>query len=193
MPKIERRRTTVTLYLPEYEERIATLRDEYGKAVLDEETGPKRQGTRSKAAALAKEHDALDAEAEQAAIKVPLWAISYLDWNPIADEHPPRKDEELDKQYGVNMLTFPATLLRASLVPSEDLPTRKPGEDIDTLLKRGQELLDDLGDISRVQYVRLETGAWNVNAGDDALPKLSLVSLHKQRTGHGSKQPNDSE
>lgn len=193
MPKIERRKTSVKLYLPEYEERISALRAEYAKARNDEETAPKRQGTRSKAAALAKEHDALEDEAEAAAIDVPLWAISYLDWNPIADEHQPRDDEDLDKQYGVNMTTFPADLLRASLVPADDLPTRKAGEDIDTLLKRGQELLDDLGDISRVQYVRLETEAWNVNAGDDALPKLSLVSLHKQQRDLDSKLPSDSE
>ena len=191
--KIERRKTTVKLYLTEYEEQISQLRDEYARAVRDEETGPKRQGTRSKAAALAKQHDALEDEAEGAAVEVPLWAISYLDWDPLADGHPPRKGEDLDQQYGVDMNTFPAVLLRASLVPSDDLPTRKPGEDIETLLKRGQEILDELGDLSRVQYVRMETAAWNVNAGDDALPKLSLVSLHKQRRDLDSKPPTASE
>ena len=185
--KIERRRTTVTLYQGNYEHELAELMEQaMAEQRKEEKSGAKRQGTRSKAIALAKKYDDLVAEAETTAVKVTLWAISYNEWGPLADRHPPRDDDLEDKQRGVNMKTFPLDLLYASLA--------EPGTgDLDEMLAAGKLALRELGDLSQVQYVKLENGAWNVNVGDDALPKYSLVSLLKRQSDPDSTLPSDSE
>lgn len=186
--KIERRRTTVTLYQGNYEHELGILYDEMFAALRAEESGvaPKRAGTKSKANEIAKKHDALVAEAEKTSVKVTLWAIAYYDWGPLADRHPPREDDAEDKQRGVNMKTFPEDLLYASLAGPD-------AGDLDEMLSTGKRALRELGDLSRVQYVKLETAAWNVNVGDDALPKYSAVSLLKAQRGPDSKPQPDSE
>ncbi len=196
--KIERRRATVTLYQGDVEQQLADLRNQALAAERVESAGQRRHGTKSESIALAKAHDDLLAGAEESAVKLTVWAISYLEWGPLADDHPPRQDVAVkdqgvaaesfpdDKQRGVNMKTFPPALLRASLV--------EPGvaTDLADLLAKGEVVLSGL-DLSRVHYVKLERAAWNVNVGDDALPKFSLVSLLKQQRDLDSKQRNDSE
>ena len=185
--KIERRRTTVTLYQGNYEQELADLMEQALAAQREEEiAGNKRQGTRSKSIQLAKKHDELITEAEQSAVKVTVWAISYNEWGPLADRHPPRENDGSDSQRGVNMKTFPPDLLYASLA--------EPGVgDLDEMLTAGKGALRELGDLSQVQYVKLENAAWNVNVGDDALPKYSLVSLLKRQRDPDSTPLSDSE
>jgi hypothetical protein len=185
--KIERRRTVVTLYQGNYEHELSELMEQALAAQRHEEfTSEKRQGTKLKSLQLAKQHDELMAEAERDAVKVTLWAISYNEWGPLADRHPPRPEDKLDTERGVNMKTFPRDLLYASLA--------EPGiGDLDGLIAAGKLALRELGDLSQVQYVKLETAAWNVNVGDDALPKYSLVSLLKRQSDLASKPLNDSE
>lgn len=186
--KIERRRATVKLHPGNYEAELADLLDRAMVAQRNEETGSqKRMGTKSEAIALAKQYDALLAEAEASGVELTVWAISYTEWGPLADEHPPRVDEADDRLRGVNMKTFPLALLKVSLVP--------PGEakSFDDLKARGETALTVLGDISRVHYAKLEAAAWNVNVGDDALPKFSLESLLKQQRDTDSKPLSDLE
>lgn len=184
---MERRRITVTLYPGNFEAEIADLERRALAAAVAETSAVKRAGTRSESMRLAKERDDRLAEASTSAVDVTVWAISYLEWGPLADEHPPRDDDPGDKRHGVNLKTFPLALLKVSLVT--------PGEakSFDDLKARGESALTGLGEISRVQYAKLETGAWEVNVGDDALPKYSLVSLLKQQRGPDSSEPSDSQ
>lgn len=189
MTPLERRRATVTLYPGNFDHELTALMDKAMAAQRAEETSAagQRMGTKSEAIRLAKEYDALLATAEDSGVEVTVYAISYLEWGPLADEHPPRDNDPRDTQFGVNMKTFPQALLSVSLVP--------PGEahDFAGLKTKGESALAELGDISRVHYAKLETAAWNVNVGDDVLPKYSLVSLLKQQRGPDSKPQNDSE
>ncbi len=182
MSKIERRRAVVTLYQGNYEAELASLMEKAMAAQRAEESGmtQRRAGTKSQAMALAAEYDALLAKAEEDAVKVTVWAISNNEWGPLADEHPPREGDAKDNTFSVNMKTFPPALLRLALV--------EPGTNRD-----GEQILADLGDISRIHFLKLETAAWNVNVGDDALPKFSLVSLLQQAKDPDSKQQPDSE
>lgn len=186
MPKIERRKAVVKLYDGKYESQLSDLLNQAMAAQRREEMGGKRMSTKSESMVLGKQHDDLVAEAEASAHPVTLWAISYNEWGPLADRHPPRPDDVEDKQRGVNMKTFPRDLLYASLA--------EPGTgDLDEMLAAGKHVLRDLGDLSQVQYVKLETAAWNVNVGDDALPKYSLVSLLKAQRDPDSSPPSGSE
>jgi hypothetical protein len=186
MTKIERRRATVTLHHGNYEAELAELLDKTMAAQRKEETTPGRFSEKSAAIALAKQHDDLLAEAEASAIKITVWAIRHDEWSVIADEHPPREDDAEDAKRGLNMKTFPKALLLASLAEPKDYadPVGQQAE--------GQRILDDLAP-SRVHYAKLESAAWNVNVGDDALPKFSLVSLLKQQRDPDSGQQPDSE
>ena len=189
MTKIERRHATVTLNQGGYEQRLEDLWAEGLRANEAEQiSSTKRANTRSRALTIAKEYDELLAEAEAAAIEVTVWALSNTEWSVLADEHPPREDDADDKRRGVNVKTFPPALLKASLVnPATDGMTS-----VQDKVAVGGLTLADL-DLSRAHYVKLETGAWNVNVSDDSLGKSSLVSLLKRQRDPDSKQPNDSE
>lgn len=171
MTKIERRKTSVKLYPGNYASKLEALLEQLNAAVIAEESAPKRAGTRSKAVALAREHDALLAEAEDAAVAVEVHEISNIAWQQLADQHPPVDGNERDQQAGMNMKTFPPALLRASI---------------------GDPSLD-LDELSRAHFVKLENAAWNLHNGDDALGKFSAVSLLKQARDPDSKLHNDSE
>lgn len=192
MTKIERRRLTVTLYQGNYEQELTDLaRETLAAAEVEGQQGPARTGQRSKAMNLAKKHDAKKAEAEATAVSVTVWAVSRKEWAELADAHPPRDGDSEDKRRGVNMKTFPEALLAVSLVE----PRAVEGgiaEHVSALSAEGQAFLDEL-DPSRVHYTKLETAAWNVNVGDDALPKYSLVSLLQAEREPDSKQPSEPE
>lgn len=208
MTKIERRRRVVPLHQGNYEAELAALMDatmaaQRADAAKPVEAGPQRAGQKAKAepewVELARQYDALLNEAEETAVEITVWAIAHDEWSQLADEHPARDDVpedkengvaaktfEDDKRRGVNTKTFPPLLLRAALVDPKDADT------LEERIAKGDQILADLN-LSRIHYVKLETAAWNVNVGDDALPKFSLVSLLNQGSGDGSKPPNDSE
>lgn len=190
MSKIERRRTVITLYQGDVEAQLTDLLDRAMAAERAEALTVRRLASKSEAMELARQHDELLASAEESAVKVTLWAITNTQWSMLANEHPPREDDAEDKRRGVNMETFPAALLLVSLV---DPDTAREAENLDALLALGQAEMDEIGEVSRVQYVKLERGAWNVNVGDDALPKYSLVSLLREQRDPDSKPQPDSE
>lgn len=213
MSKIERRRRVVSLHHGNYEAELAALLDKTMAAQRAEASdgaagAPRRAGQRSdqkESVALASRYDALLTEAEESAVKVPVWAITHDEWSQLADEHPPRDDLPEDKENGVaarvfqddkdrgvNAKTFPPQLLRAALVdPSVHVDGDTSEERLTNRIAMGDKILADLG-LSRIHYVKLETAAWNVNVGDDALPKFSLVLFLKQGSEDDSKQPSDS-
>ena len=189
--KIERRRLTVTLFQGNYEQELADLfEDAMTVERLETMGGQKRASTKSKANVLAKRYDELLAETHSTAVKVTVWAISRLLRGPLEINHPPRDGNAEDKQRGFNMDTFPAALLRLSLVSPDDAKDLN----IAQLESKGEVALDELGDLSWLHYRKLETAAWNVNVGDEDIPKdFSLVSVLKQQRDLSSKQPSEQE
>lgn len=184
--KLERRRSVVTLYQGGYHARIDALEEEVDR-LRESESVDKRHGTKSQAIVKAKERDDLVAEAEQSAIRVDVWAIDRRDWSKLADLHPPRDGERRDELYGVNMKTFPEALLVLSILA--------PGEGVtfEDRLKLGEERLAPFEAASQVQWTRLVNGSWDVNVGDDSLPKSSLVSSLRAASERASKSRNAGE
>lgn len=186
MTRIERRRQVVTLFQGNYEAELADLMERAMSALRDEETGQRRASSRSTANALAREFDAKTAEAEETAVRVPVWALRYDQMQDIEDEHPARDGDTTDQRFGVNMRTFPKALLEASLVD----PTTT--SDLGEIKTKGAAILADL-DVRKAHYKKLETAAWTVNVGDDNIPKESLTLLLKQAREPDSKPQPDSE
>lgn len=179
--------TTVTIPPSGYAKRIADLGAEVDELAEAESTTPGRFGSRSKAMAKAREYDALVAEAVDKSTEVAVWQVSYLEWGQLADLHPPREGDVIDRRRGINGKTFPNALLKIALV--------EPGaaENFDDWLAKGEAALDALGAISQPKYVELETAAWDLSAGDESFPKESAVSLLKRLKDQGSAPQPDSE
>ncbi|MGH1563030.1 hypothetical protein [Mumia sp. DW29H23] len=183
---LQRRRTVVTLYQGDYEQRLADLGGRVAAAFEAENETPRRLSDESDAAALAQEHDDLRAEADETAEKVTLFALTNTQWVELAAQHPPRDDDKADAARGVNTDTFPGALLLACLVPPPDGHDRREVLD---LLNEGQRILDTIGDPTRVQWLKLTRAAYAVNMQDDDLPKVSLVSaLHNAREAGSGRQ-----
>lgn len=170
--KIERRTTTVKLYFGNYQAELTDLQERMLAEFRKEEAaGPRRSGTKSKAAELAREYDAKLAEGEASGVEVTLHEITNAEWQTLTDAHPPRDGDDRDKRTGWNVKTFPPALLRASL---------------------GETDLD-LDALSPAHTLKLNDAAWNLHNADDALPKESMVSLLKQYREAASKPQPGSE
>lgn len=194
MAKIIRRHTVVKLLQGNYEAELADLLDRAMAAQRAEESGAvkRRAGLRSKATALAIEYDQ-KRDAAEAMAEVTVWAVRHDVWDELADSYPPREDEAADKANGFDTKSLLRALVPLSLVAPDDPAHDGPVVDlVDRLSVRGRELLDELS-LSRVHYRKVEAAAWNVNAGDDSLPKLSLVSLFRGASEPDSKPQPDSE
>lgn len=187
MPKISRRYRVVDLPLADQEAALEALRQEIISTQATEDATGMRFGGKSAAVAKAVEYDKLKAKAERDSIKVTLYALAYDEFGPLQDLHEPREGDALDKRAGYNRHTFPHALLKASMV-EPDVST-----DLDDLIARGDAEFAELGRPTNVQYLRLERAAWEVNVGDDSLPKFSAESLLKQAKERDSKQQLDSE
>lgn len=187
MPKIERRHTVVTLYQGGYEHQLQQLEAEAITAQTNDEM-VKRQGSKSTAAKLAKKYDDLRREAEETAVTVTVWALSHREWSQLADQHPKRNEDSADQRLGFNTATLPDALIAPCLVEPEGASS------LSDRVAKGQAVLDDLGDLSHVHHLKLQAAAWEVNTGDDDLPKYSLASLLQKRSRElGSEQQPDGE
>lgn len=187
MTKIATRFRVITLPQGDQEAALSTLRAEIVSEQANEDAGTGRFGGKSKAAAKAVEYDKLAEKAEADAVKVTVYALAYDEFGPLQDRHPPRKDDALDARVGYDRKEFPHALLKVSLVEPET------AKDVDDLIARGDAAFAELGRLSHLHYARLEGGAWDVNVGDDSLPKFSAVSLLKQARDRASKPQRDSE
>lgn len=183
--KLDRRRADVALYQGSTIAKLDALTDQVETAERAEQSN-KRMGTKSQAMALAKEYDDLVANADADAVHVTVWAIGRRDWKMLADEHPPREDEKQDALYGVHMGNFPDALVALAILAPDE------GDHYDDRVKLGNERIDALGDLSQVQWMKIARAAWDVNVGDDALPKSSLVLLLQDRKERASKRQQDS-
>jgi hypothetical protein len=173
MVQIKAGHDTVTLYPRNYRAELADLMERMLAEFRKEESGetPRRASTKSKASALAREYDAKLAEAEASAIKVELRELSGMEWQELADEHPPRDGHARDARAGFNLSTFPHALMVASVGDTEL----------------------DVESLGRSHSKTLEDAAWVLHSGDDPLPKDSMVSLLKQYRERGSRPQPDSE
>lgn len=185
--KIERSRTVVSLYKGRYQVQLDELLNRSLAALRAEETaGPLRTGQGIlESTRLGKEYDDLVVVAEDDAYKVSVFALPYDLGRYLRDAHPPREDNLEDQARGVNMDTYVDALLKASLVDDEELSV---GADAEDAIARGAEILAEMSPTA-VQYKRLATAAYNVNNGDDALPKFSLVSKLMELREPESKEP----
>lgn len=190
MTKIARRRAVVSLYQGNYESELAELADRALAALRAEESNAtRRHGTKSEASRLAVEHDQLLVEAEESTVKVTLWAMTWQQWDELEDKHPARTDNDDDDAAGFNTKTIGNDVLLAALVDPEGSP--KP-DTLDEMLAIGKVRLTELGDLSRTHHAKLKQAAWVVNAGDDTLPKGSLVSALARIRETDSKRLQDS-
>lgn len=188
-----RRFRVVTLPRPDQDSELAVLRQQISAAQASENASVRRQGSKSKAAALALEFDKLNAQADKDARKVTINELAYDEFGPLQEMHPPRSDDELDKLYGYNRDTFPLALIKASMVEQDAAEGDTPDEMLADLVAKGEAAFKELGRPGRLQYSRLETAAFEVNVGDDSLPKFSAVSLLKEAKERASRQQPDSE
>ena len=117
---------------------------------------------------LAEKIEALRAEMVDSTISLRLRAMPHRDYAKLAGAHKPRKDEEVDRLLGVNMETFPAALIRASIVD--------PELDDDTW----NGLVDAL---TFEQWDTLTTAAWNLNRREVTVPFSATASRILQTSG----------
>jgi hypothetical protein len=193
MPKISRRYRVVTIPLAEDDAKLAELRAEVVAQQGIEDAVAGRFSTKSKAAAKALEYDKFKAQAEKNALKITVYALAYDEFGPFQDRHAPRDEDDVDKRVGYNRETFPHALLKACLVEPDTAEGETLEDRLDDLVAKGDREFAELGRPSPMQYKRLEEAAWEVNVGDDSLPKFSAVSLLKEAKERGSKQQHDSE
>lgn len=185
---IERRFKVVKLYQGSYEQRLADKLEEMSKAETAERQGVRRMAQKSDADRLAKEYDALRAEADESAVQVKVYALGFRDFGRLSDLHEPRDGEAVDKKYEANMKTFPDALAEAS-VADPDVSYSS----IEARQQAGRIVVDNLGEISRVHWVKIRNAAWDVNVTSDELPKFSAVSLLQESREATSRPPSDSE
>lgn len=185
---ISRPSRVVKLYQGEYEARVTEAAERLTKAIEDEQKAGKRFGEKSLSMRVAQEYDDLIAEAEKAAVEVTVHAVGFRHFGALMDQHPPREDNKGDERFDVNMKTFPDELAEMSLA---DPSTEFGEDDVDAVVKLmrmvGRKRLKELGDISRVHYVKIRDAAWDVNVSSDELPKFSAVSRLRELSETRSK------
>lgn len=154
------RTATVTLFQGDDLAEIATLRDEVervGNLVKD----PLLLGEIDPVLAAATAHDAFVEEARGRALTVTLTALSRIEWRDLTRAHEKREESAEDARLSVNMDTFPAELLVASMVKSGT------GE------HEARALIDQIRD---ADYNMMFSAAWSLNRADVADPKAGLAS-----------------
>lgn len=120
-----------------------------------------------------KAHDEFLAEAEERAIKVVVQALGRKKFRDLADDHPPREDNEGDKVLGINDETFKEVFVPMSIIS----PT------FDTTAER-DDFLDSLA-LSQFRSVYLRAFTLNTVPGSD--PKAltdSAPSRSESATQH---------
>lgn len=178
--KFEPRTAVVRIYTGDYLDRIRHL-EQRALAAKEAEGDPASQALDEvpEYLTIAEEHDALVKEAEEkAAIDVQLQHIRRRTWRQLVSEHPPREGNRVDARYGVNLVTF-----RDALVVVDGRTKSGPDDEgipFSTVI--GPEWLTDdhLEDLSDGDFDRLFWTAFELNRGEVADPKASLVSRMTQ-------------
>jgi len=188
MPKISHRRSAIVeLAQGDDVAALKALREEMAEINALEVASGTRFGGKSGVPAKAREFDKLKAKAKADAAKVAVYEIAYSDYGPLQDLHPPRDDDATDKRVGYNRKTFPAALMKVSLVEPDT------ATDLDDLIAKGEAAFAELGGLSQMHYTKLMNEAWEVHMGDDKIPFYSAESLVKQLRDPDSAQRPDSQ
>ena len=160
------RTAVVTIYQGDYLDRITHL-EKKAEALEAAQTGlPLTNGESPEYLAVAAEHDALVAEAEETAVRIRLKNLPRQEWTAMIAKHPPRtaekdgvskQEEARDAMVGVNEATFMEELVPASIVEPE-------------------VSAEDLAALSFGYFNNLYLTAFALNRTVGADPKADLVS-----------------
>ncbi len=123
---------------------------------------------------LAKQVLDIEAEMRQATVTLRLRALERHAWKKMRADHPPRKDDPVDRVMGINNDTFWDALISVSLV-SPELGSDRLGR-----------LLDEL---TVSQFDKLTTVAWNLNQDEVSVPFSSTASRIAPSSGATSRRP----
>lgn len=186
MPKTSRRSAVVVLPRGDDLDALKRLREEVVAAHAEEEAMGGRFGARSKPVAKAKEFDKAKAKAEADADRVTVHEIAYSDYGPLQELHPPREEDAIDKRAGYNRKSFPAALMKVSLVEPDS------ATDLEDLIAKGDAAFSELGALSNVSYTKLLNAAWEIHTEDTEIPFYSAESLVRQLRDPDSKPQPDS-
>lgn len=157
MSAFQSRQAVVTIFQGDYLDRIQHL-ERKAKAAAEAEARSTLAVDAAESYRLAQEHDALVAEAEESAVHVKVQALRRSAWKALIAEHPPREGNKDDEAVGVNEDTFKDALVAESIVEPADLS------------------LEDLDELSDVDFDRLYYAAFTLNRAPVADPKANLAS-----------------
>ena len=168
MSAIQPRTSKVTIYQGDYLDRIQHL-ERKAEAARDAAGDVRTMMDEPEYLAIAKEHDALVAEAEESALHVVVKPLRRSSWKALVAEHPPRDGHTGDQSIGVNEDEFKDALV--TFVNENDPEDRTILEGID---------LADLDYLSDIDYDRIYFKAFGLNRGMVDGPKANLVSRMSQ-------------
>jgi hypothetical protein len=157
--KIEPRIWKRTILQGEDEARLAELDAEVDRL----EVASRRSGGSTEAleAALAARNE-FAVEAEGRGVAVTLRAVGRKKWRELVEQNPPREGDEADQKAGINLDTFPESLVPACITG----PTMGEGE------------MDDfLDSLSPAQFDTLALAAWSLHKSLGADPKERRLSV----------------
>jgi len=175
---IQPRTAVVEIFTGDYLDRLRLLERE-AEAAKDaaEDAGPRTNDEIPTWLTKAREYDALRDEAKAAALNIRVRALGRREWKTLIAAHPPQtvKDDKVteakersDALSGVNDDTFKDALVEASVIEPEGIT------------------LEDLDQLSDVDFDRLYLTAFSLNRGTAPDPKASLVSRLTQTSAETS-------
>lgn len=158
---IKPRTTEVVLFQGDDLDPIETLRAKVEEAALVSD-GTSRRLNDDPVLSAAQEYDAFVDAAIERAVKVTLQALGRKQYRGLVEKHPPRPENEGDKEWGFNSDTFGDDLVPACIADGQFESAR----DMDAFL-------DDLSD---GDWSRLVSAALMLNQGSGPDPKARLSS-----------------
>ena len=162
MTTIQPRTAIVTIYQGDYLDRIRHLEQKYEAALEAEKDTTRTLDEIPESADLREQHTALVAEADKSALHITVKGLGRKQWRTLVAKHKPRPDHKSDEFAGVNEETFKDDLVPASILEPE-------------------LILDDLDEISDVDFDRLYLTAFGLNRSLTSAPK-ALASPANQES-----------
>lgn len=162
MNKIEPRIWKRTILHGDDEARLAELDAEVDRL---EALARRKDGSAGDLAAALDARNEFAAEAEERGVAVTLRAVGRKKWRELIEANPPREGDDADQKAGINLDTFPESLVPACIAG----PTMGEGE------------MDDfLDSLSPAQFDTLALAAWGLHKSLGADPKERRLSVHAE-------------
>lgn len=156
MSAIKPRTAIVDIYQGDYLARLRDLEQRHKAALIAEKSGTTlRNDEIPESQTIADEHAAVKLEAEEGKVAVTLGALGRKGWRALVAAHPPRPDNDDDAGMGVNEEAFKDALVPLSVLSIEPASVT----------------VDDLDDISDIDWDRLYYSAFALNRAPAAAPK----------------------